>query len=476
MFRRPLRLREADTPGAAELRAGFAQIRDELDIPASFAPAALAEAQAAVLAPALPSYDLTHVPFLTIDPPGSMDLDQAMHMERRRNGYRVRYAIADVAAFVRPGGEVDAEAHRRVETLYSPDTRTPLHPTVLSEGAASLLPGQVRPALLWTFDLDSYGEERAVDVRRAAVRSHDRLDYASVQGELDAGQADERLQLLAEVGRLREQQEVDRGGVSLPIPEQEIVALDGSFELAYRAPVPVEGWNAQISLLTGMAAAGMMLHGEVGVLRTLPAAPQDEIRKLRHACRVLGVEWPEDMSYAEVMRGLDPRNAKHAALLQDATSVLRGAGYVAFDGGVPEQPTHAAVAAEYAHVTAPLRRLVDRYAGEVCVSLSAGVDVPEWVRRELPVLPQRMSESDRRASALERECVNLMEAAVLRGREGEVFPGVVIDAREKGGGTVQVCDPAVRASCDGELSLGERVDVRLVEADPGGRRVHFELA
>ena len=88
--------------------------------------------------------------FVTVDPPGSRDLDQAMHLSRRNSGYRVRYAIADVASFVRPGGAIDQEAIRRVETLYSPDTRTPLHPPVLSEGAASLLPGQTRPALIWT--------------------------------------------------------------------------------------------------------------------------------------------------------------------------------------------------------------------------------------------------------------------------------------------------------------------------------------
>lgn len=474
MSRRPLRLRDPGSPGGAELRAGFAQIRNELELPEDFSAEVLAEANDA-RAP-LPAYDVTQLPFLTIDPAGSMDLDQAMHIERRGTGYRVRYAIADVAAFVRPGGAIDAEARRRGQTLYSPDTRTPLHPPVLSEGAASLLPGQVRPALLWTIDLDSHGDQRAVEVQRAAVRSHERFDYIEVQSQLDAGTADECLQLLADVGRLREEQEVDRGGVSLPIPEQEIAEDNGSFRLGYRVPLPVEGWNAQISLLTGMAAADMMLHGEIGVLRTLPQAPENEIRKLRRASRVLGVDWPDDTSYAEVIRSLDPGDPRHAALLQEATTILRGAGYVAFEGGVPEQPTHAAVAAEYAHVTAPLRRLVDRYAGEVCLSLSAGIDVPEWVRRALAGLPQLMAEADRRAGALERECVNLMEAAVLRGRQGQVFDAVVIDVREKGGGIVQLSDPAVRAACDGALPLGEAVEVRLLDADLGTRRVQFELA
>lgn len=473
MPRRYLRLRGVD---GAELRAGFAKIRAQLELPVDFPPEVEAEAGAAVRAMRLPSYDVTQLPFLTIDPPGSMDLDQAMHIERREGGYRVRYAIADVAAFVKQGGAIDTEARRRGETLYSPDTRTPLHPPSLSEGAASLLPGEKRPALLWTIDLDDAGQQRAVEVRRAVVRSMDRLDYAGVQAAIDAGTEDERLLLLGEVGRLRKQQEIDRGGVSLPTPGQEIVEDDGHFRLSYRAPLPVESWNEQISLLTGMAAADLMVHAEIGVLRTMPKAPEEEIRKLRRAARVLDVDWPDGVSYAEVIRGLDPANPRHAALLEDATALLRGAGYTAFDGAVPERATHAAVAAAYAHATAPLRRLVDRFVGEVCVAVCAGQVVPEWVRASLPELPARMAECDRRAGELERECVTLMEAVVLRDSVGQTFQAAVIDVNGKGGGTVQLYDPAVRAACDGDLPLGEAVRVRLVEADAEKRSVRFSLA
>ncbi len=476
MPRRHLAVRLQDEPAGRELRAGFARIRAELKLPEDFPADVLAEAEAAAKAPDLPSDDVTDLRFLTIDPPGSTDLDQAMHLERRGAGFRVRYAIADVAAFVRPGGALDLETHRRVETLYSPDQRTPLHPTVLSEGAASLLPDQVRPALLWTLDLDADGEQTAVDVRRALVRSRDRFDYGQVQDLVDGGTDDERLLLLAEVGKLRMQLEVDRGGVSLPIPEQEVVEDGDTFRLEYRTTRPVESWNEQISLMTGMAAADLMLHGEIGILRTLPKAPDGALQRLRRAARALGVDWPADLSYAEVVHGLDPSNPRHAALLEEATSLLRGAGYTAFDGGIPENATHAAVAAEYAHATAPLRRLVDRYVGAVCLALCSGEEVPGWAKAALPKLPEEMAEADRRAHELERECVALMEAAVLHGREGEEFDAVAVETDSKGGGTVQLADPAVRAACGGDLPLGDRVRVKLVEADVATRSVRFALA
>lgn len=479
MPRRHLSLRVGDDAAARELQAGFAKIRTELGLPEEFPAAVLAEAESAAAAETAatdPRDDLTELPFLTVDPPGSTDLDQAMHLERRRDGgYRVRYAIADVAVFVRPGGAIDDEAHRRVETLYSPDRRTPLHPPVLSEGAASLLRDQDRPAVLWTIDLDRDGEQQSVDVRRALVRSRDRLDYGEVQELVDSGRADERLQLLAEIGRLRIQLQADRGGVSLPIPEQQVEEIDGSFHLAYRVARPAESWNEQISLLTGMAAADLMLHGEIGVLRTLPEAPDKALRLLQRSARALGISWPDRRSYAEVITGIDPANPRHAAFLEEATSLLRGAGYTAFDGGVPEQATHAAVASAYAHTTAPLRRLVDRYVGEVCLALCAGTEVPAWVRAALPALPGEMAEGDRLASALERECVALMEAVVLRDAVGEVFEGVVVDVRD-GGGTVQLAAPAVRAPFEGDLPLGDAVRVRLAEADVSRRLVRFQAA
>src|SRR3954467_14088769 len=121
------------TVNAGDLAQAFAQIRTELKIPAGFPPEVDAAAQEAAAHPQLPTADLTDLPFFTIDPPGSTDLDQAMHLERSGKGYRVRYAIADLPAFVTPGGPVDAEARRRGQTLYAPDQRSPLHPLVLSE-------------------------------------------------------------------------------------------------------------------------------------------------------------------------------------------------------------------------------------------------------------------------------------------------------------------------------------------------------
>ena len=133
------------------------------------------------------------------------------------------------------------------------------------------------------------------------------------------------------------------------------------------------------------------------------------------------------------------------------------------------------MAAPYAHVTAPLRRLVDRFGLAICEALSSGVEVPAWAREALPSLPEVMAASDKVAHGVERACADAVEAAALEDRVGEVFDAMVVDKREKGGAVVQIQDPAVLANADGQNELGTAVKVRLTEATVATGTVRFEI-
>ncbi len=464
------------TPSAGALAAAFASLRAELELVAEFPAAVESEALRISTERRLPEADATDIPFVTVDPPGSTDLDQAMHLERDGVGYRVRYAIADVPAFVVPGGGIDEEARRRGQTMYAPDGRIPLHPAVLSEGAASLLPGQVRSAFVWEFRLDAAANVTAVAVSRARVRSIAQLDYAGVQSALDAGSASDTLVLLREVGLKRIELERARGGASLNRPDQEVAQVGDRYVLSRRMALPVEGWNAHLSLMTGMAAATLMLDGGVGLLRTMPAPDADAEARFRRQTVALGTPWPEGMEYGEYLRTLGSDDPRQAAIVHAAGSLFRGAGYTAFDGSPPAATLQAAVGAPYAHVTAPLRRLVDRFTLVLCEALSSGAPVPDWVREALPTLPAIMARSDETASRLDHGSIDAVEAAVLSGRVGEQFDATVISARANGGGTVQLADPAVTADCTGDVVAGTRVRVVLEVADIPTRTVRFRLA
>lgn len=470
----PLRQLRFTAPDAV-VEAGLEKIREERKIPEGFSLEVMTEVQATD--PSLPQRDATDIPLVTIDPPGSRDLDQALHLSRRSGGYTVSYAIADVGAFVRPGSAIDAEAWERGQTLYAPDVRTPLYPEELSEGRASLLPDRDRPAILWEIDLDERGEIEDGRVERAMVRSRIQLTYEEAQHQVDSGTAPGSLRLLPEVGRLRKLLERERGAVSLNIPEQLVVKRDGGWGLVFRAPLPVENWNAQLSLLTGIFAARMMVDAGVGILRTLPVADPGRLERLRRIANGLEIAWPGSVSYPELIRSLDPRIPAHAAFQAEATSLFSGAGYQTISRADEPLP-HGALATIYAHATAPLRRLVDRYAGETCLAIAAGRDVPDSVGEALPLLPETMARSATRAGQYEAECVNLIEAALMSTRVGEIFPGVVVETDEKRDrGEVQLGDPAILSMVEGEgLDLGDQILVRVEEASVADRRVRFEIA
>lgn len=466
----------APSAAQSELATALAALRGKLDVPVRFS--AEAEAEAAAASPAAPELDLRDVPFATLDPAGAKDLDQAFHLARDGSGYIVRYAIADVPAFVTPGGAVDAAARERGQTLYAADGSIPLHPRVLSEDHASLLPGVDRPALVWTFDLNDDGAVSQFRLERALIRSRVQLDYVTTQQALDRGE-ESPASLLQEIGELRITKEQQRGGASLNMPDEEVVQHeDGTYSIVRGNPLPLEEWNAQLSLMTGMAAAELMVGAKVGVLRTMPAPDEDAFNAFRHQTEALGRPW-QTAEYGEYLRSLDREDPLTLPVLETAASLFRGAGYVSFDGSVPADIEQAAIAAPYAHTTAPLRRLVDRWSLAICLAIAQGEEPPVWARKSLNELPELMQTSSQRASRLNADTINRVEAALLTPLIGSRIDATAIEMRGDDGDSanVQIADPAVTASAPVPAGTkpGDTVSVRLVRADIAKGEVEFSL-
>ena len=255
-------------------------------MPASSRPAALREAEEAARAPLPPREDRRDIELFTIDPIGSLDLDQAMALARRPDGgYRVDYAIADVARLRGAG---------RRARCRGPSPRG--HPLSAGRQRAAASARAVRGRREPAAGAGPRGEavvvrgrgRRLVDAARrraGAGTQRERLDYAAVQS-LDAGRR-RAPAAPQEIGALLQERERARGAINLPIPEQEVVLRDGTYALAYRGPLPIEDANAQISLLTGMAAAEVMLARR-GPAADAPGRAADQLERLRRVADALG--------------------------------------------------------------------------------------------------------------------------------------------------------------------------------------------
>lgn len=456
---------------AAELN--FRPVAEEFAVPTDFAPALREAAGRARDRFAGQRRDARELPLVTIDPSGARDLDQAVFLRRRGDGYRVCYAIADVAAFLEPGSGLAEESLRRGQTIYLPDEPARLHPQPLSEGVASLLPGVDRPAVLWTIDLDAAGEVEEVQVQRALVRSRAQLDYDSVHAAAQVGRVDPAIALLGEVGRLRQASSLRRDAVNLRIPSQRVRRNgDGRYQLVIEPRHPVMDYNSELSLLTGMCAGQMLVSAGRGPLRTLRPAGDDAEELFRQEARALGYQLEPHQQIGHFLAGVDAASPAGMAVMREARKLLRGSGYGLVEKG--ETEVHAGIGGYYTHVTAPLRRLIDRFAAEYCLAVFEGQEVPAWAEDAAEEAVATMNRTSQLAHTVDRACLKLTEATVLAPWVGHNFPATVLHGdREREQSRIVLDDPPVLAQALGLPGEGARIIVSLIRADTRTREVVF---
>lgn len=448
------------------LAEGLGAIRAQYRVPPAFPPEVEAAAQEAARRTPDAHADWTTRHFVTLDPAGATDLDQAFAIEPAGVDYLLHYAIADVAWFVDDAGVVDAEAWRRGVTTYLPDGKAGLYPPVLAEGAASLLPDGPRAAVVFTTRITPDGGAVLAGVQRAVIRSRAKLAYETVApDDLPPG--------FDEIARRIAAAEDHRGAARVDPPEQEVERdADGRFELRFRPLLPSEKRNAALSLATNMAVADLLQANGTGLFRVMAApAPRAEAR-LRLTARAFGMDWPAAAPLAQFEKTLDPLDPRHGAFMLAIRRAGQGASYVPFRAG--QTPWHAAMAATYAHATAPLRRLADRYVVRAALAVANGQAVPDAVSGAFERLPAVMDKAEARSGQIERAAIDLAEAAILAHRTGEEFDAVVTDLGETGA-RIQLCDlPVVaRVSANGVVP-GAAVRVRLESADPARRTLAFQ--
>ena len=452
------------------LADGLTAIRDQFQVPEGFLPEVEAAAAAAVQRTPSEHADRTAVPFVTLDPASSTDLDQAFWIEPAIGSgggdLLLHYAIADVAWFVADGDPLDTEAWQRGETTYLPGAKAGLYPRALAEGAASLLPDGPRPAVVFTSRIDPAGKAVLQGVERAVIQSRAKLGYENVRD-------DQLPPDFAELARRISAADDARGAARVDPPEQEVERdAAGRFTLRLRPLAEAERRNAAMSLATNLAVADMLLAAKTGLFRVMAGPDERGEARLRNTAKAFGLNWPKEASVDQFERTLNPADAAEAAFMLAIRRAGNGASYVPY--APDEVPWHAAMAATYCHMTAPLRRLADRYVVRAALAIANGQAVPADVETAFQRLGPVMAKAQARGSQIERAVVDLAEAAMLAGREGEDFEAVVTDLGETGA-RIQLCElPIVARTVARRVQPGDRIVVRLESADPVRRQISFQ--
>ncbi|HZO13129.1 MAG TPA: RNB domain-containing ribonuclease [Polyangiaceae bacterium] len=326
--------------------------------------------------------DLTSVPFVTVDGPGTRDLDQALFVTRADGGFRVDYAIADAAYYVQPGTALFTEALRRGASYYLPGLSIPMLPRTLSEGIVSLNAGVVRRALVLRMHLDAEGRVQHTEVVRARLESRAKLTFDDVDRFLQnddapepAPGAGESLRTMRIVGELR-RRDAERRDVPRYFRHERDLTIDESglrFTVGDARRSPVEGYNEQLSLLCNIEGARLLLEGDrvdddiQPIYRVHPrpdAERMQELEKFLAAIathhRLDGPEWrwrrEQGQSLAQFLAGL-PEHGRHARI---AAAMHRQAVMSNLRSTYSEEPSrHHGVGAEvYARFSSPMREIV----------------------------------------------------------------------------------------------------------------------
>lgn len=485
------------------------------DIPHVFPAAVLADAEAAKPMRLAGREDWRKLPLLTIDPADARDHDDAVHAcpdddPSNPGGHILTVAIADVAAYVTPGSPLDQEALKRGNSVYFPDRVVPMLPERISNDLCSLRPQEDRPALAVRIVIDANGLKRSHAFHRIMMRSAAKLAYEQAQAAID-GRPDETTGPLLEpvlrplwtayaaLVRAR----TERGPLDLDLPERKIVLKeDGSVD---RVLVP-ERLDAhrlieECMILANVCAAETLEKAGSPLLFRVHDEPSlEKMRILGEVLASVGVKLPKGgVLRAEIFNRIlkAVAQSEHQAFVNEV--VLRSQSQAMYDS---ENYGHFGLnLRRYAHFTSPIRRYADLVVHRALIrALQLGKDgLPEGTGvGHLKEIGEQISNAERRAMAAERETIDRLIAHFLADQIGATFHGRIAGVTKAGlfvkldttgadgfvpastiGADYYAFDEgshSLRGQRTGETyRLGDRVEVKLVEAAPVAGALRFEL-
>ncbi|MGE4321674.1 MAG: ribonuclease R [Sphingobium sp.] len=469
--------------------------------------------------------DLRHLPIIAIDPADARDHDDAVWAAPDEDpanpgGYRAIVAIADVSFYVRPGGALDKEARKRGNSVYFPDLVVPMLPHQLSSDMCSLRAGEDRAAMACHLVIDAQGKLRSWRFARAVIRVAAVLAYEDAQAAIDgtgdnadAGALlDTALRPLWACWALLRKARVARDPLDLDLPERRVVLDEaGSIvSVAVRERLDAHMLIEDYMIAANVAAAKALEAKQAPVMYRIHEPPS---REKLVALKAYLATFDMDFALGQVIRPatfnrLIARIADRDEKPQIMEQILRSQTQAYYG---PQNMGHFGLAlGSYAHFTSPIRRYADLLVHRALVGAyglempAPGGALPDRTalsgddRDNMDRVGELVSRHERRAMEAERETIDRYVAAFLATRVGEIVPARITGVQNfgffatveglGGDGLVPVSmlgderffhDEAGRAlegvESGERYTIGQKLDLRLVEADPINGALRFAL-
>jgi ribonuclease R len=483
-----------------------------LEIPYRFPSSVLKEAEEAKEVGLKGREDWRHIPLITIDPADAKDHDDAVYAEpdpKLPGGHIVYVAIADVAAYVRPGTALDREAYLRGNSVYFPDRVVPMLPERISNELGSLKEGANKASLAVRLVIDAEGRKKSHSFHRVVFRSAAKLSYQQAQAAID-GRPDDKTGPILEtilkplwaayftMAKARDK----RGPLDLDLPERKIILDAHGMVADVRVPDRLDAHRLieEMMIAANVAAAETLeKHHQALIYRVHDSPSPEKLAALRDFLASLDLPFSKTdaVKPADFNRTLAKARTE-GKIEQVSEMVLRSQAQAEY---ASENYGHFGLNLDrYAHFTSPIRRYADLIVHRALIgALDFGKDgLTEEEASKLSGIAQHISSTERRAMLAERETVDRLLALFLSEQIGAEFEGR-ISGVTRSGLFVRLFDtgadgfiPASTLGSDfyryhedqqaligdhtGEsFTLGTDVRVRLLEAAPVAGALRFEL-
>ncbi len=484
-------------------------------IPHVFPEAVVAEADAVRPATLKGREDWRDLPLITIDPIDAKDHDDAVHAAPDEDpanpgGFVLSIAIADVAAYVRPGTALDDEALLRGNSVYFPDRVVPMLPERISNDLCSLVPDKDRPALALRVVIAADGRKKRHSFHRVMMRSHAKLAYEQAQAMIDGRTQDgDAIDLLNHVLRplwaayaaLRTARDA-REPLDLELPERKLILDENNKvkDVVIRERLDAHRLIEEMMILANVCAAETLIEKKQGLLFRIHDEPSlARMEVLRTFLKSLDIDLPKDGALKPALFNrmlFRLAETEHGQLINEM--VLRSQAQAEY---APENIGHFGLnLRRYAHFTSPIRRYSDLVVHRALIrGLGLGDDAGPAIGLErLREIGQAISGTERRAMLAERDTYDRLVAAHLKDHIGAKFDGRVSGVTKAGlfvklaktgadgfvpastiGADFYAYDEAAQALIGqrtGEaFRLGDNVEVRLAEVAPMAGALRFEI-
>ena len=410
------------------------------DLPFRFTSAALEEARR--LPPTPSSHecrnrvDLRGIPTFTIDGENARDFDDAVSVEKERDGsVKLYVSISDVSHYVREGTSLDGEAYSRGTSVYFPDRAIPMFPQEVSSEICCLHPRVDRLALTAELRYDGNGEKKGVRFYPSVIRSDERLTYTWVRKILVDGDPELRerfgpllpsLDLMAELSQGLRRRRTERGAIDFDLPEPEIILnLQGETEDVIRTERNLAHQIIEeFMIAANEGVAHFMEEKGVPFIYRIHEPPKKEaIEEFRRFISHLGYRMRKESDHSPKefqnvlsdVKGRPEERVVNEILLRS----MKWAKYSARNLG------HFGLASDgYTHFTSPIRR----YPDLIVHRLLKQVLSKEEIKVSEEVLAEgadHLSDRERVAMEAEREILDRYRVRFMKDKIGEEYEGII---------------------------------------------------